>query len=204
MTKSSTDALNTALTALDEAASTEEADQARGLIGRLLDARAARTAERLDREANAERLRELEALRAEIISHAGDADEIVNRLDVAVEATAALVEAVVARQELHGQWQAALSRHGVGQCDTCAPLDAGLGAAPAGYSHRAIAVDRRQINYLEPGDLLGVLLHMLSHRVPAGTNLTPANVGPSNNQAFAADPAGYIRRIMGAGLREAG
>ncbi|WP_261562307.1 hypothetical protein [Frankia tisae] len=193
----STDA-ETLLSDLDQAPDGEAAARAEGLLARLIAARAERTRARLDAEANAERLAELKALRAEIIAHAGDADEIISRLDTAVDSVAELVRVVAARRELHIRWRADLARLDVPEGIGGAVRDAGLGRS-SGFNG-AVAVDRRQVHFLTPGDLLGALLHQLARKVPPGMDLTPATL--DYNRQFAENPAGYIRAVLASDLGE--
>jgi len=176
------------LGALDDAADESAVERAESLLGRLVARRAAKTRERLDREANAARLMELQGLRAEIVAAAGDANTIAGSLHAAVEAVATLMEAVSARQERHNRWRQELRRLDVAQ--NCVERDAGLGCSEYG---KTISVGRVQIGFLDVPSALAALLELAGER--AGCKERSPAGKPS--AAVCTDPAGYIRQVMG-------
>ncbi|ABW15620.1 hypothetical protein Franean1_6278 [Parafrankia sp. EAN1pec] len=198
----STDDLDGALTALDSAASPEQAADAEGLIARILARRAERTRDRLAIEANAARLAELQALREEIAGHAGDANEIHSRLTAAVEAVSELVAAVDARRARFAEWRAGLTRT-VPEGWESRPQDAGFGW----HSHdpSRIAVDRGSyVGQLDVAVLLGLVLHQVAAgRATPGGALAPAEINPRDHADLINDPAAYLRRQLGTGRPEA-
>lgn len=145
-----------------------------------------------------ERLAGLQELRGEILSHDGDADEIVGALETAVAATLALVAATDARRERHNAWRLTMARAQVVPGDSCLPSDAGLSWSESGG---ALAVDRQHIQTLTADDLLGALIHEVRRQANGHPTLGPRSlqaVEIGGNRQYADDPAGYIRRVMGA------
>ncbi|ONH59667.1 hypothetical protein CcI49_17145 [Frankia sp. CcI49] len=185
-----------ALVDLDTAPDLETAEDSRGLLGRLLDARAARTRDRLATEANAERLRELADLRAEITAHTGDAADLHLRLTAAVDAVSELVAAADARRARFASWRTALSR-AVPEGWDCGPDDGGFGWHQ--HDPGRIAVGRGAfVGQPDVNVLLGLVLHQVAaRRTPPGEALTPAEITPRAHAELIADPAAVLRRELG-------
>lgn len=149
----------------------------------------AHAAKQAEDQAAAERLEQLELLKAQILDQASNAEQAIDCMQRLEEAAAELISACAGRQQLIAQATAAMRRASVPQGSDIDAAHAGLGwtQASIGLSD-AIHVDGRRIASINPGVLVAAALTRAARQAGVGVghlrpsvDITGAHQGLTDN-----------------------
>lgn len=155
----------------------------------------AHAAKQAEDQAAAERLEQLELLKAQILDQASSADQALDCMQRLEEAAAELISACAGRQQLIAQATAAMRRAAVPQGNDIDGAHAGLGWTQASMGMGdAIHVNGRRIADVSPGVLVAAALARAAQQAGVGVGyLRPAVDVPGVHQALTQDPAGWLQ-----------
>lgn len=155
----------------------------------------AHAAKQAEETAAAERLEQLELLKAQILDQASNADQALDCMRRLEEAAAELITQCAGRQQLIAQATAAMRRAAVPQGSSIDEAHAGLGWTQASMGMGdAIHVDGRRIATVSPGVLVAAALARAAQQAGVGVGyLRPAVDVPGVHQALTQDPAGWLQ-----------
>lgn len=153
----------------------------------------AHAAKQAEDQAAADRLEQLQLLKAQILRDAGDADTALDAMRQIETAAATLITACAGRQQLIGQASAAMRRLAVPQGSTVRDAHAGLGWTDAGMGRSdELHVDGRRIASINPGMLIAAAIQRAAQQAGRSVgHLAPAlQIG---GHAILGDPAEWLR-----------
>ncbi|AYL34832.1 hypothetical protein ACG2OD_32170 [Streptomyces sp. PDY-4] len=157
----------------------------------------AHAAKQAEDQAAAERLENLQLLKAQILEQAGDVDQALDAMRQLETAAAVLIEACAGRQQLISQAtaamrRAAVPRHNEDQADQHAGLawsDAGMGRSDE------LHIDGRRISNISAGVLIAAALHRAMQQTKRGPgHLAPIAIHSMNGDLIN-DPQAWLNAM---------
>lgn len=155
----------------------------------------AHAAKQAEDQAAAERLEQLELLKAQILDQAGDVDQALDCMRRIEEAAAELITACTGRQKLIAQATAAMRRAGVPQGNESSDAHAGLGWTQASMGRAdELHIDGRRITSVNAGLLVAAALARAAQQAGVSVgHLRPAVDVPGTHQALTHDPEAWLK-----------
>ncbi|MEU6567304.1 hypothetical protein [Streptomyces parvulus] len=157
----------------------------------------AHAAKQAEDQATAERLEQLELLKAQILDQASNAGIVLGAMEQLEYAAAVIFRACGGRQQLIAQATTAMRKAGVPRdSEGQAGQHAGLAWSDASMGRGdSVHVDDRQINTISPGVLIAAALERAAREAGYSTrHLQPAVEVPSALPALTQDPEAWLRQ----------